>query len=114
MKYELTDEMKKDRLNCGEDADCNECSCQIGTDDCIYNHITTVADYIKKMNNNQLAIYLHSWQTENMSVEEIKDLLNSEHTLEDVPVEQSKKCTAYEDDCEEWAGCPCANYRTTD
>lgn len=40
----LTDEMAKDRLNCGEDTDCNECSCQMGTDDCIYNHITTVAD----------------------------------------------------------------------
>lgn len=25
----------------------------------------------------------------------------------------SKKCTAYEDGCEEWAGCPCTNYRTT-
>lgn len=23
----------------------------------------------------------------------------------------SKKCTAYEDGCEEWAGCPCANYK---
>lgn len=82
MRYTLTDEMKKDRLNCDEDADCNECSCQIGTDNCVYNHIITVADYIKKMNNNQLAIYLHSWQAENMSVEEIKDLLNSEQTYD--------------------------------
>lgn len=23
----------------------------------------------------------------------------------------SKKCTAYEDGCEEWAGCPCVNYK---
>lgn len=24
----------------------------------------------------------------------------------------SKKCTAYEDGCEEWVGCPCINYKT--
>lgn len=39
----LTNEMKKDRRNCGEDSDCNECSCQIGTDDCAYSHIPLYA-----------------------------------------------------------------------
>lgn len=24
---------------------------------------------------------------------------------------QHKKCSAYEDGCEEWAGCPCVNYQ---
>lgn len=24
----------------------------------------------------------------------------------------SNKCTAYEDGCEEWVGCPCINYKT--
>lgn len=25
----------------------------------------------------------------------------------------SRKCTAYEDGCEEWAGCPCVYYKAT-
>ena len=43
--------------------------------ECVYNHITTVADYIGNMSVNALAIYLHSWQAEHMSVEEIKEFL---------------------------------------
>lgn len=78
VQYKLTEEMKKDRLNCGENADCNECSCQIGIDDCIYNYFTTVADRIRGMENDILAVYLFSWQGESMSLQEIKDLLNSE------------------------------------
>ena len=34
----VTDEMKEAYKHCGDDADCNECPCQIGNDDCIFNH----------------------------------------------------------------------------
>ena len=40
--------------------------------------VTTVADTIRNMTDMQLAVYLHSWQAENMSVEEIKELLESD------------------------------------
>ncbi len=36
---------------------------------------TSIADSIRNMDNKTLAIYLHSWQVENMSVEQIKELL---------------------------------------
>jgi len=36
---DITEEMQDARECCGEDSDCNGCPCQIGTDDCIYNHI---------------------------------------------------------------------------
>ena len=35
---EITEEMKDARASCSEDSDCNECPCQIGTDNCIYDH----------------------------------------------------------------------------
>lgn len=36
----ITEEMQKARACCGEDSDCNECPCHIGTDDCIYNYVS--------------------------------------------------------------------------
>jgi hypothetical protein len=45
------------------------------------NGIATVADMVRDMPNDTLAIYLHSWQTENMSIEEIKDLLGSDASV---------------------------------
>lgn len=33
---EVTEEMREDRKKCGEDSDCNECSCHLGTDACIW------------------------------------------------------------------------------
>ncbi len=86
MKYEfvLTEQMENDRKNCGEDSRCLECSCRMGEDDCIFNHLYTTAelpiettfDAIKSMDINTLAIYLHSWQVENKTIEEIKRMLN--------------------------------------
>lgn len=35
---DITEEMQNARACCGEDSDCNECPCQIGTYDCVYNH----------------------------------------------------------------------------
>ena len=35
---DITEEMQDARACCSEDSDCNECPCQIGTDDCIYNY----------------------------------------------------------------------------
>ena len=40
--------------------------------------IKTEADKIRNMSDMQLAVYLHSWQGENMSVEEIKEILESD------------------------------------
>lgn len=46
MKYEfvLTEQMENDRKNCGEDACCLECSCHMGEDDCIFNHLYVTAE----------------------------------------------------------------------
>lgn len=39
VKVEITEEMRRARKeNCGENADCAECPCCIGYDDCIYNY----------------------------------------------------------------------------
>ena len=35
---DITEEIVEARTYCCEDSDCNECPCQIGTDDCIYNY----------------------------------------------------------------------------
>ena len=40
VEVELTEEMKIDTKKCGEDADCEECSCLLGKDDCLWNHTT--------------------------------------------------------------------------
>lgn len=35
---EITEEMIKAHACCSEDSDCNGCPCQVGTDDCVFNH----------------------------------------------------------------------------
>ena len=35
---DITETMEIAHGLCDEDSDCNECPCQIGTDDCIYNY----------------------------------------------------------------------------
>lgn len=85
-EFVLTEQMEKDRKNCGDDSHCLECSCHMGEDDCVFNHlyvtaespIETIFDTIKSMDINTLAIYLHSWQVENKTVEEIRRMLNEE------------------------------------
>lgn len=42
----------------------------------------TVYDAIKVMSEDKLAIYLHSWQSEKQSVEDIKKLLESKADIE--------------------------------
>jgi hypothetical protein len=34
----ITEEMEDAHSCCCEDSDCNECPCQIGTDDCVFNY----------------------------------------------------------------------------
>lgn len=49
-KYEfiLTDKMKEDRFMCGkDDGICKECSCHMGEDDCVFNHLR-VCEYLQK------------------------------------------------------------------
>lgn len=36
---EVTGQMEIDHALCGEDSDCQECSCCIGTDDCIFYYV---------------------------------------------------------------------------
>lgn len=45
-KYEfvLTEQMEKDRKNCGEESRCLECSCHMGEDDCVFNHLKAVSE----------------------------------------------------------------------
>ena len=38
----------------------------------------TVADVVRQMSDESLALYLHSWQVENMTVAEIKNLLSED------------------------------------
>lgn len=39
VKINITKEMEEaQRYYCGEDADCSECPCCIGDDDCVYNY----------------------------------------------------------------------------
>ena len=35
---EITEEMMDAHARCSEDSDCYGCPCQIGTDDCVFNH----------------------------------------------------------------------------
>lgn len=46
MKYEfvLTEQMENDRKNCSEDSRCLECSCHMGEDDCVFNHLYVTAE----------------------------------------------------------------------
>lgn len=62
--------------NCREDETYNEDF--LNDKDKYEQEVTTVADAIRNMTNMQLAAYLHSWQVENMSVEEIKEFLESD------------------------------------
>ena len=41
VEIEVTDLMYECWGDCGEDADCDNCECRIGTDDCIFNHEIT-------------------------------------------------------------------------
>lgn len=74
--------------NCQEKC-CEECSyegCHEGCDlyydigDCLCCKyaIRTVYDEIIGYDLNKLAIYIHSWQGQNYSIEEIKNLLNED------------------------------------
>lgn len=73
---EITSEMKQDHVDCMKrNKPCNECSCQKENGDCVYDEIETVADWIKSASIESLAIYLHSWEYETMTVDEIKMFL---------------------------------------
>ena len=74
----ITKEMEEDIERCNEEH-CDKCSCRLGEDDCILGYPMekgTIADEIRNMSINTLALYLHSWQAENMSVKQIKEMLN--------------------------------------
>ena len=73
-KHTLTEQDIKNRMKCGEDSDCTKCSCYL-EDDCKYNHVKTTYETIKKMDVNELAIYLHSFQAQNYTIQEIYELL---------------------------------------
>lgn len=78
---EITDEMKQDRIDCMKrnhiewTKPCDDCSCHKENDSCVYDEIETVADWIKSASIESLAIYLHSWESETMTVDEIKMFL---------------------------------------
>lgn len=36
---EITEQMEVDYSLCNEDSDCDKCSCCVGIDDCIFNHV---------------------------------------------------------------------------
>ena len=38
MSVSITEEMQDAHACCCEESDCNDCPCQIGTDDCVYNY----------------------------------------------------------------------------
>ena len=72
MGYCQNEDCDDDCKNCSNPLSVIRCGDEQGASDDVG---TSVADSIRNMDNNTLAIYLHSWQVEDMSVEQIKELL---------------------------------------